>query len=106
MTTKPNIKQDKWKLVGRFGVDAGIVWIGDPCYIIHTDEMPKTIGKDWGEFCNLLGDDYPTMKSFGFTKDTDGLGVCLSTGYGDGEYPVYARIEQGRIVQIYIDFDE
>ena len=23
-----------------------------------------------------------------------GLGVCVSTGFGDGEYPVYAEIDE------------
>jgi hypothetical protein len=102
-----NIPQDGyWKLVGNFAVDAGIVWIGDPCYIIHPDEPPKSIGKNWTEFCNKLGDDYPTKKTFGFDKGHEGLGVCLSTGWGDGFYPVYARILNGRIMQIFINFDE
>lgn len=106
---KPNIKTDnKWKLVGHFGVDAGIVWIGDPCYILHTEDgLPESLGNNWLDFCDILGNDYPTQKTFGFTKEgTDGLGVCLSTGWGDGEYPVYARIDGGRVTQIFIDFDE
>ena len=42
------------KVIGTIGVDAGIVWIGDPCYIMHKEEeTPSTIGKNWGEFCDL-----------------------------------------------------
>jgi hypothetical protein len=95
-----------WKLVGHFAVDAGIVWIGDPCYILHSKEPRQTLGKDWPEFCSKLGDDFPTAKVFGFVEESDGLGICLSTGWGDGEYPVYARIVGGRVMQIFIDFDE
>jgi len=101
------IPQDSyWKKVGNFGVDAGLVWIGDPCYILHTEkDLPKSLGKDWSDFCDKLGDDYPTKKSFGFGNANDGLGICLSTGWGDGFYPVYARILNNRIMQIFIDFD-
>lgn len=102
-----NIPQDGyWRKVGSFGVDAGLVWIGDPCYILHTEkEPPKSIGENWSDFCNRLGNDYPTKKSFGFNMGHEGLGMCLSTGWGDGFYPVYARILNGRVMQIFIDFD-
>lgn len=37
----------------------------------------------------------------------DGLGVAVTTGWGDGQYPVYVkRDEEGRIVQVLIDFEE
>jgi hypothetical protein len=95
-----------WKLVGHFGVDAGLVWIGDPCYVLHKEaSKPDTIGKNWGEFCDIIGNKDITV--FGFTnRSKEGLGICLATGWGDGDYPVYARIEDGRVMQIYIDFDE
>ena len=104
-----NIPQDEyWKKVGNFAVDAGIVWIGDPCYVFHRDDkntLPDSLGKSWDDFCDKLGNDYPTKKSFGFNMGHEGLGLCLSTGYGDGFYPVYARILNGRIMQIFLDFD-
>jgi hypothetical protein len=51
--------------IGEVGIDAGLCWIGDPCYILHADPMPKAIGKDWSEFCDLLDDGkYPTCKQF------------------------------------------
>jgi hypothetical protein len=100
-----NIPQDRyWKLVGNFGVDAGICWIGDPCYVFHKEKSPKAIGKDWGDFCNKL-DDMRTHKSFNYDMGHEGLGVCVSTGWGDGFYPVYARIVGGRVMQVFIDFD-
>jgi len=98
------LKQGNWKLVGHFGVDAGICWIGDPCYILHTDEPVKSIGKNWEEFCDKLGK--KESKEFTFNAGHEGLGICVHTGWGDGYYPVYARFEDGRIMQIYIDFDE
>jgi len=97
---------ERRKLVGHMGVDAGLCWIGDPCYILHNDRLPDSLGKDWTEFCNLLGDDYPTMKSFDYQMGHEGLGVCVSTGYGDGTYPVYVDIENGRVKSVTVDFFE
>jgi hypothetical protein len=101
----------EWKLVGHFGVDAGLCWIGDPCYILHKedDELPESVGKDWGEFCGTLGDNYPTMKSYGYQLGHEGLGICVSTGMGDGTYPVYALIINDgvfgkRVAACFVDF--
>jgi len=107
---KLKLDRSEWKLVGHFGVSAGLCWIGDPCYILHTENgLPKTLGKDWGDFCNGLGEDYPTLKSYGYEAGHEGLGICVDTGFGDGSYPVYARVteEAGwgkRVAQIFIDF--
>jgi hypothetical protein len=35
----------------------------------------------------------------------NGSSVVFSTGYGDGVYPVYAEIEDGRVVKVVIDFN-
>ena len=86
-----------WQKVGSFGVDAGICWIGDPCYVLHKEKLPDELGKDWGEFCDKLGEEYPTKKVFYH-------GICLSTGYGDGEYDVEAIIENSRIKEFRVKF--
>jgi hypothetical protein len=98
----------KWEKVGEIGVDAGLCWIGDPCYILHKKptEVPSNLGKDWSEFCRLLGEDYPTAKQFNYDLGHPGLGVAVSTGYGDGTYPVYIKKnEEGRIVGVMVKFD-
>lgn len=105
MRSTLTIERSDWQLVGHFGVDAGIVWIGDPCYILHKEpkNLPKTLGTDWGDFCNKLGDDTTV---FGYRSDqTEGLGIVCQTGYGDGSYPVYVRKEDGVVVAIFIDFN-
>ena len=88
------------KKIGVIGVDAGICWIGDPCYI-HQDgkeKMPKEWGKNWSEFCYILmnkesADRGPNnLAQFNYDIGHPGLGVCVSTGYGDGCYNVYADI--------------
>jgi hypothetical protein len=42
------------KQIGEIGVDAGLCWIGDPCYILHKEHPPKAIGTSWDEFCDIL----------------------------------------------------
>ena len=65
METKEDSEVEKWELVGTIGVDAGMCWIGDPCYVLHADPTPKAIGKDWDEFCDLLEDSkWPAVKQF------------------------------------------
>ncbi len=86
----------KLELVGHIGVDAGLCWIGDPCYILHNGK-PLEIGNDWSEFCGKLNEDV--------TEFSGGLGVCVSTGYRDGEYPVYVtKNAEGRIASVTIKF--
>ena len=95
----------KSKYIGEIGIDAGLCWIGDPCYILHTDQPPKAIGKSWDEFCNILHDQYPTCKQFEYDLGHPGLGIVVSTGYGDGTYPVYAEFnDDGRVAKVWVEF--
>ena len=94
------------KKIGVVGVDVGLVIIGDPGYLIHTEpEIESTLGKDWEEFCNLLAEEErPAMKQFTFPLGNPGLAVVVSSGFGDGVYPVYAEIENGVIKKVTIEF--
>jgi len=92
--------------VGEIGVDAGLCWIGDPCYILHAEKLPASLGKDWSEFCDKLKDLHTQFK---YDMGHDGLGVCVSTGLGDGTYDVMAEIVNDpdfgrRVKSIKIDF--
>ena len=93
------------RIIGQIGVDAGIVWIGDPCYILHAEKIPQTLGKNWGEFCEKLGGEY--HKSFNFDRGHEGLGVCTSTRHGDGSYNVigFFEKESDRPSCVIVDFD-
>jgi hypothetical protein len=91
------------KQIGEIGVDAGLCWIGDPCYILHAEPTPKSIGKNWGEFCNIMQN--APAKQFDYDLGHAGLGVAVATGYGDGVYPVYAEFdEQGRVAKVCVEF--
>ncbi len=105
MKTKPNRR----KQIGQIGIDAGLCWIGDPSYILHAPSLPKAIGKDWDEFCDNLDRSgrYPTCQQFHYDLGHAGLGVVVSTGYGDGVYPVFAEFnEEGRVAEVWIEFIE
>ena len=92
------------KTIGFIGVDAGLCWIGDPCYVLPDDSSEREVVKDWGEFCDVMQDQ--THVSWSYTAGHEGLGVCVSTG-GDGCYPVVADIgEDGSIRSVTITFEE
>jgi len=90
------------KLIGHIGVDAGLCWIGDPCYVLP-DDATENPGTDWMDFCAKIGSEPHT--SFNYQLGHEGVGVCVSTGYGDGTYPVVARIgDDGRVQAVEVVF--
>ena len=93
---KKNLKR-KPEVVGKIGVDSGLCWIGDPCYIISSTGERRF--ESWKNFCSELQDlekdNYPTNVAFPYD---DG-------GIGDGCYPVIAHFNRdGRISKIEINF--
>jgi hypothetical protein len=115
-----------WIKVGEIGVDAGLCWIGDPCYVLplpHSKnsgiesldapkQLPKEFGDSWIEFCRKLEDkleqSHQPAAQFNYDAGHSGLGVCLgNTGYGDGVYDVLIlKNEEGRIKEAKIVFIE
>ena len=85
--------KENWTKIGKIGVDSGLCWIGDPCYINEEDNHPL---KNWHKFLDIFyGEDESTFaRSFKYEKGHEGLGVCVSTGYGDGSYNIYAKFYQ------------
>jgi hypothetical protein len=95
---------EEWEEVGVVGVDAGLVWIGDPCYILHPENPPEEIGKTWIDFCDKL-DWEETTHQFRYDNGGEGLGVVVSSGYGDGTYPVFVRrTRDGRVAEVRVVF--
>ena len=95
------------KQIGTVSVDAGLIWIGDPCYVLGDDASHRVT--NWSDFCDKLYGD--NMKD-GFSEPLgNGVGVAVSSGYGDGEYPVFAEFsDEGdwgiRVKSITIEFIE
>lgn len=110
------LESEGWKPVGVIGVDAGLCWLGDPCYCVTPDATSHP-AKDWPSFCKMLDKNkYPNAMQFNYAKGHPGLGVVVSTGFGDGCYQVYVRetdegewgkrIAEVRVVFIEPDCDE
>lgn len=90
--------------VGKIGVDAGCCWVGDPCYVIHSDVPPKDIGRDWDEFCQRVLQHHNPATQFNFDGGHAGLGVCVNTG-GDGQFPVFIEVDDdGSVVSVTVQF--
>lgn len=99
------------ELVGHCGVDSGQIMLTDPCYVkSFKDEM-----SEGGEFVGDLPEPYPytyngassaTLQGdIGGGQLGMGMGVCVSSGYGDGMYPVYVKHnDEGRITSATIVF--
>ena len=103
--------------VGRVGVDAGMVMVGDPCYLdnfgkgstdgfnyveaeITAQKKAKKYDFSYSGACAAtLGDD--SAGELGFAS-----AVAVSSGYGDGVYPVFATYNNdGRIVKLEVIFE-
>jgi hypothetical protein len=92
------------KLIGHIGVDAGLCWIGDPCYVVSKD---SSFSYDkWTDFLAevLKEETNPKLKQFNYSSGNPGLGVCVTAGYGDGFYPVYATVINGVVHEVTVKF--
>ena len=93
------------ELAGHCGVDSGQIMVIDPCYAFK-DEFDD-MDSNYRNVCEIsLGDDgygeFPLPRN-GYTGS---IGVVTTSGYGDGEYPVYVDIgDDDRIVALHIYFD-
>ena len=75
--------------INEIGVDAGLAGF--------FNKKPDYTDDEWVKFCNDLGREYPRHK---IVKD----GFVCSSGYGDGEYPVYGHKENNRYDTLEIRF--
>lgn len=102
MATNTN-QNDTVEQVGVAYVDAGILWVGDPCYIVGEDASHGV--KTWNDFCDLTFDD-ANERADGVTEPLGtGIGLAVNTGYGDGSYPVtVTRNSEGRIASVTVTF--
>ena len=96
----------KWEKVGVIGVDAGLCWVGDPSYVLPStggDGDTAAEWRDWGKFSDeMVGSN---AHQFNYRAGHAGLGVCVSTGYGDGLYPVeIKRNKEGRVAEVRVKF--
>lgn len=73
--------------IGECGVDAGMLMVGDPCYFVGEEAIIHKHCKTWSQACDeVFCKQGVTLNS---PLDVYGLGVAISTTYGDGCYPVF-----------------
>lgn len=86
--------------VGEVFVDAGCIWVGDPCYVMGDDASKRV--HDWQkDFCDKLDHSERVNEPLG-----KGMGLCIDSGYGDGRYRVEVITDRvsGRNAQVIITF--
>jgi hypothetical protein len=93
---------------GTFYVDSGQAMVGDPCYLDNWEPWvsgtPFDHEKHKGEY-SYLGASGTTLHD-NYGELGHGQAVAFSTGYGDGAYPVYVKLnEDNRVTMVVIDFE-
>jgi hypothetical protein len=87
--------------IGTVYVDSGTVFVGDPCYTATGDASNHI--KTWSEWCDRAPFG---QKPYDVTEPAGhGLGLSIPTKYGDGAWPVFAELSEGRVARVIIDFD-
>lgn len=91
--------------IGTIFVDAGIVMVGDPCYSLPDDGSHRDdVARDWPRFCDATFADPNNADGYS-TPLGDGISLVVSSGWGDGEYPVFVeRSPEGRIARLVVEF--
>ena len=90
---KPRVK---WEEIGFVTVDAGLISLGDPCYMSDGGNDFE----DWSAFC----DKHQRNERDGVHQLDNGKAVIVSSGMGDGIYPVEVKREDGMIKEVRIKF--
>jgi len=104
-----------WVKIGSFGVDSGQVLITDPCYLHDwkADEFKKEEIEEMqksGKFAySYNGACARTLMEEKGKRGAGHIGlgcdgVVSPTGWGDGEYEVYALYKGGRVKELKIRF--
>ena len=108
--------------VGTCPVDSGQVMLVDPCYVLRDDRVESLISKEprevdppeskigYDEMLKEWKYDTPSecVTHIPLKREKEGwpMGVVTSSGYGDGEYPVYLCINgEKRVVAALVVFD-
>lgn len=106
-TKKPSKpKQHTWVKVGTVGVDSGQIMIGDPCYIGNNFDDLDSEAKENRRLLRYSSAAKASMsaKQCGMFGQSEGGAFAASTGYGDGEYEVFAKYIGLCIAEIKIVF--
>ena len=97
-----------WRQVGRTGVDAGMILITDPCYVVRNpgDHQYQPF-RSYEELWEQLGLGDTSKPAYQCTNENGAdIGVVVGNFGGDGVYPVYVEVgPHGRVRAAMILFD-
>lgn len=120
----------KWVRVGSAPVDSGTMMLVDPCYVLPDKRDEGSENHIRLEYSEALGfeldndhpESYDSRKRAAQSGDYENayalggrgrtkygvLGYFFDTNWGDGSYPVFARIDEstGRTTGVFIDFED
>ena len=96
------------KYAGSFAVDSGQAMVGDPCYLDKWEPWADGTAFDHeanaGKYGYLGACGITLKEGYGQLGAADA--VVFTTGYGDGIYPVYVKLnDDGRVGMVVIDFE-
>ncbi len=98
------METEKWSQVGVCGVDAGLIWIGDPCYVLGKEATEQPT-ESWSEFCDTI--DEQSGQQYNYKAGHSGLGVLIKNFGGDGAYPVFIKQDDnGNVTEAKIVFSD
>ena len=117
--------------MGHVSVDTGTIIIADPCNLdqsklsaqenidrvikndllqIFSEHEKEFEGITWEEVRSRpdiieVLESYRSLSGSTTFENTSSYFHASKTGFGDGKYPVYANVEEERILGLFIDFD-
>jgi hypothetical protein len=99
-----DIPEDGIYRLGTVGVDSGQLLVTDPCYIgegfaADPDDLRFDVPGEYS-YSGCCSTTISNNIGGNLGKET---GVVFSSGFGDGSYPVYAHIVEGRVIGVVID---
>ena len=98
--------KSNWEKVGSVGADSGLIWVGDPCYCV-TPDCNEHPAETWDKFCDkLFKNEKNGVCQWNYKMGHAGLGVSVSSGYGDGVYDVFVKRKDNRIAEVKVVFIE
>ena len=102
-----SMRLEEFEPIGTVFVDSGQIMVGDPCYVLPREDGDTAIeGRTYDALLAAYGEDWDRRYLIPFEH---GIAAVVSSGYGDGQYTVYVRYENGgewgkRVAQVMIDF--
>jgi hypothetical protein len=102
--TVPDDEIERRRLIGHVSVDSGLLLLIDPCYVIGgTSPHGRALAAyPWEEFFHKRLE--PQLAEGPAAKVLNNLALVVGNACGDGSYPVYADLHEGRPISVTIQF--